>query len=358
MSDSAIHEDVQQEVSQEPNTPATPTDEAPKQRPKTAREIAMEELEARHQQQLASENGYQLGEPMTEAAAPEPAAAAPAPDQLAAQLAADPSPAVVPSTIKVKVDGTETDVPLDEVVRQYQKNSSADRRLAEATRLLREAQEAQARLLEQQHHQQQLAAQVGSAPAAAADPASAADPAPDVEEAGKQFLKALFEGDEESALTKLKELTTAGRPAAPVQQPTLDLDQISSAVAQHVQQKLAVESALAKNRADYPQLYADPDIESLAVAKIERLREESGMDFFAALDTVSREFSAKFGWNQPAEQGRQDDPSPTTTSRQAKLERKAAIDNVAAVNTKLTTAEPVPEDASSIIAQIKAARGQ
>lgn len=356
MSDSAIQQDVQA-VEVPPNTPDVATPPAADAKPmKSPREIALEELEARHQQQLVAENGYSLdvlGMDEPEAAAPPAAAPAPAePDQLAAQLAADQQPGQGPSKVKIKVDGIETEVPLDEVVRQYQKNSSADRRLAEATRLLREAQEtATQRLLEEQQRP------AAAAPAATAQPEPQPVADPNVEATGKEFLKALFEGDEDSALTKLKELTQAGRqPAQQAPAPTLDLDQLSNQVAQHVQQKLVVESALARNRQDYPELYADPDMEGLALTKIQRIREETGTDFFSALDTVSREFAHKFGWSA-AQQGRQPAaPVETTSPREAKLERKAGIDNVASVNTKITTAEPAPENPSDIIAQIRASR--
>jgi hypothetical protein len=365
MSDSAIQPDVQGVTAEPQDTPAAvatpPAEAAEKQAPpKSPREVALEEMEARRQQQLAAENGYKLEDVMSmeeepPAPAPAPATAAPAPaadEQLAAQMAAGAQPEV-PSKVKIKVDGVEAEVPFDEVIRQYQKNSSADRRLAEATRLLREAQETAAQRLLQE--QQRQAAAAPAAPAAEPEPTPAADP--NVEATGKEFLKALFEGDEDSALTKLKELTQAGRQVpqqAPA--PTLDLEQISSAVAQHVQQKLVVESALARNRQDYPEMYADPDMEGLALSKIQRMREETGTDFFSALDTVSREFAHKFGWSA-VQQGRPPaDPVETTSPRAAKLERKAAIDNIAAVNTKITTAEPEPENASSIIAQMRAQR--
>jgi hypothetical protein len=340
---SAIQQDVQQDVQ-------LPVEDVVAKQ-KTARELMLEEIENRHTAELAAQNGYNLEADPEPEPAPAPAiAATPEPDQLAAQLAAVETPAPAPSMVKIKVDGVEQDVPLDDVVRQYQKNSSADKRLAEATRLLREAQETAAQRLLEAQQAQQLQQQV--APAPQPNPVSAP-----TAETGKEFLKALFEGDEDNALAKLQELT-AGR-QAPVQpaQPTLDINEISNAVAQHVQQKLAVESALAKNRADYPQLYADPDMEALALAKIQRIRESDGSDFFSALDTVSQEFANKFGWNQPAAQGRQTDPAPPTTSkREAKLERKSGIDNVVSITTKTTTSEPQPESPSDIIAQMRAAR--
>lgn len=333
MSDSAIQPDV----------PAAATDT---EVPKSPRELAMEELEQRHQQQMAESNGYELpvdDEPeTTQTAAP----AAPV-DQVAAQMAD--TVAETPDKVRIKVDGVETDVPLDEVVRQYQKNSSADRRLAEATRLLREAQETQTRLMLEQQQDAQLRAQTQTAepihePAAAETDAS-----------GKEFLKALFEGDEENALTALQKVIGGRQQQAAA--PTLDINQITDAVTQHVQQKLVVESALAQNQRDYPELYADPDMEALALTKIQRLREQDGSDFFTALNTVSKDMAAKFGWNSHADSGRPADPAPTTSNRTAKLEQKRQIDNVTSVNTKTTSTEQQPENPSDVIAAMKAARG-
>lgn len=318
----------------------------------TQREQALAALEARHQQTLAADNGWELA---ADEEAPAPAEAVPAEppaEQLEAQLA-DPAPAALPATIKIKVDGVEDEVPLDEVVRQYQKNASADQRLKEATRLLREAQEAEAaRLLRVQQEQQLAAQQQQAAPAAEPNPAAGAD----VSAAGKDFLKALFEGDEENALAVWNQVMAGRQPAAPAS-PTLDIDQITHAVTQQVQQKLVVESALDKNRRDYPQLYADPDMEALAIAKIQRKRQDEGIDFFSALEAVSKDMATKFGWTTaPGDEGRPADPAPTTSSRAAKLEQKRTIDNVTSINTKTASTEPQPEDPSAIIAAMKAAR--
>jgi hypothetical protein len=355
---SAIQTDVQDTPAAA--TPATPATEAVEVQ-KSARELALEALESRHQQQMAESNGYALIED-TPPADPQPAPAAkPAAtgdeQQLAAQLAdapADTPASAAPATVKIKIDGAESEVPLDEVVRQYQKNASADKRLAEATRLLREAQEAQAqRLLSEQQEAQLRAQQATTAPPNTA----ATDTPPPVDESGKEFLKALFEGDEENALTALQKVMGGRQQPAPAAAPTLDIDQIANAVTQQVQQKFAVESALAQNQRDYPELYADPDMEALALTKIHRLREQTGSDFFTALDTVSKDMANKFGWAASTAAGRPAEPAPTTSSaRTAKLEQKRSIDNVASVNTKTTTTELQPENPSDVIAAMKAAR--
>jgi hypothetical protein len=342
MADSAIQPDVQEAA-------ATVVTEVPK----TPRELALEQLEQRHQQQMAESNGYEL--PMDDDdPAPAPQAQPEKVDQLAAQMA-DPVVTETPDRVRIKVDGVETDVPLDEVVRQYQKHSSADRRLAEATRLLREAEATQARIAQEAQEAQLRAQQNQQQPQQQAAASEAGTDAPETEASGKEFLKALFEGDEENALAALQKVV-GGRQQAQAPAPTLDIDQIAQAVTHQVQQKLVVESALTQNQQTYPELYSDPDMEALALTKIQRLREQTGTDFLSALDTVSRDMATKFGWSAHADQGRQADPAPTTSNRTAKLDAKRQIDNVSSVNTKTTSSEVQPENPSDVIAAMKAAR--
>lgn len=316
---------------------------------KNDREAAMERLAARHTQIVAEENGDVIE--------PDPA---PAPDQLAAQLnepdappaAVEPAPAAAPPKVKVKVDGVEAEVPFDEVVRNYQKTAAADRKLAEAARMQREAAELQQQIIaQQQQFQQQLQQQTAQPP----QPESPV-PSDEPDESGRAFLKALFEGDEEAALAKLNELTAKGRQPAQPASPTLDVDQLAQQVSAHVQQKLVVESALAKHREDYPEIYADPDMEQFVLTKVNSRREQSQEDFFTALNSVSADFAAKFGWSRQNDDGRSSAPTPTTPARATKLERKAQIDNVTSINTKTTSTEAIPESASDVIAQMRQAR--
>lgn len=371
---STIHQDVPSEqgdlldtlppedtTTSAPSAPAAPaaaaTPAAPPP-PKSERELALEAIEARHHAQIARDNGLELSEVTGEdqLAAQTAAVEPPAPDPEEQQPA--PTPAPQPR-VKVKVDGVESEVPLNEVVRNYQKGASADRKLAEAARLQREAAELAAQLREQQQQlQQQLAAQTNTTTAGPAPaPANSPEPPADVQEQGKAFLKALFEGDEETALQQLAQLTK-GRNAAPSAPAIPDVSQLAEQVAAHVQQKLQVDSALAQHRKDYPEIYADPDMEGFVLAKVNATRRESGEDFFTALNKVSGEFAQKFGWSA-ASSGRPQPAAaaPTTTpARAAKLERKASIDNVTSVNTKTGSTDAIPESPSDVIAQMRAER--
>lgn len=346
--DSAIQSDV-------PNdTPAAAPNNEAGEAPKSPRELAMEAIANQHTQRMAQESGVSIdpdADPDADTSIVDPDA------QINAQLSDDSpvAPATRPATVKVKIDGTEADVPLDEVVREFQKKGAADARLQEAARVKRELDQREAQLAAQQQQllqmQQQLQQQLQQAPQHNTPPASDAP-----EEAGRDFLRALFEGDEEAALARLKDLTTGGRQAPA--QPTLDIAQITQSVAQHVQQQLHVESALAQHRSDYPEIYADPDIEALVLAKVNGRRSESNADFFDTLNTVSQEFASKFGWNQQAQTtGRASGAGPTTSnSRAAKLEKKAQIDNVTSINSKTVNTDAAPENTSDVIAAMRRAR--
>lgn len=264
-------------------------------------------------------------------------------DQLAVQLAVD-TPVDAPTLlndgldkfrVKVKIDGQESEVSIADMQREYQKNGAADRRMAEAVRLQRENQELQDKL------QQQL--QAPAIPSAEVDP-----------DTGKKFTSALFAGDEETANQAFADAVSRAVQAEMEKTGRSNATQVDpAAIAQQVKQQMVVESALEQSRKDYPQLYADPDIEALGATKINRKMSDEGMSFTEALDSVSTEFATKFGW-QP--EGRPKE-SATTTARDAKLERKAGIDNVHAINTKTTTTEATPQSTTDVIAEMRKARG-
>lgn len=332
MTTSAIQQDVPLE-----NEPT------PVKREPSARELAMEALSEKRDLELASEMGTATAEVDPDI---DPADAEAEKARLAVEHPTE-KPTEVQQQLKaqlqepedigalrtrVKIDGVESEVSVDDMRREYQKGRTADKRLAEVAE--------QRRVLEQE----QLAAQTR---AVAKD--VAIDPA-----ATKEFTSAIFEGDEEAASAAFKKavssavqeaVTTLGRSTAT---PQVDV----AAIAQQVEQQLVIKSVLERSKQDYPQMYSDPDIEALGAAKIQRVMSE-GNTFEQALSQVSTDLASKFNWTTP---GRQAATEPTT--RTAKLERKAAIDNVSGINVKSSSTEAVPLTNSQIIADIAKARGQ
>jgi hypothetical protein len=161
--------------------------------------------------------------------------------------------------VRVKVDGVERDVPLTEVLSSWQKGAAADRRLEEATRLLREAQQAvvekPAAPVEQQKTGKDQAPETESAQSA------------ELEALVDATLDALYGGDQSvarEALVKLVSQTRGGPAPTPVL-PEIDYGEVAS----RVQQLREVDTALEKIRTDYPDILSFPDLELLTAIKVD-----------------------------------------------------------------------------------------
>lgn len=348
MTTSAIQQDV-------PSDTATENDTTVKREP-TARELAVEAISASRNAEFEKETGIKIEsvDPDVDPADAEAEAArkaaeageSPVNDQITQQLEAGTPAQATPNTqedlvarkVKVKIDGVESEVSIEEMQREYQKGRTADKRLAEA---------AEARRLLQE---EQLAAQTRSAtpdkPAVAVD----VDPA-----VAKKFTSALFGGDEDTATSAFAEAVSKAVQTEMAKTGRSDATQPDAqTIAAQVKQQLVFDSALEQSKQDYPQLYADPDLEALGASKIQRRMNDEGMSFADALKSVGDEFSTKFGWKTAG----RPDATTSTTTRDEKLARKAGIDTVTGINaTSATTQEP-PKSNSDIIAEIKKSRGQ
>ena len=257
--------------------------------------------------------------------------------QLEAQLANEPkflNDGLDKYRVKVKIDGEESDVTVAEMQREYQKAGAADRRMAEATRLQRENIELQERLQKQlqdipnEPNEQDI-------------------------EAANQYTTALFAGDEAEANKAFNSAVSKAVQAEMAKSGRSNTTQVDTVqIAHQVKQQMVADTALEQSRADYPQLYADPDIEALGATKIQRKMGE-GKSFAESLTETGSEFAKSFNWSTA---GRQNETA-TTTARDMKLDRKANIDNVRAINSKTTTTEAPPQSTTDVIAEMRKARG-
>ncbi len=236
-------------------------------------------------------------------------------DQLAAQFAQDDRPA--PETrVKVKVDGQEIELPLSEVVRSYQKDAAATKRLQEATRLLAIAgqQANKVAQIPQSENNQDVPGDDAAAKQARRSQIKGA-------------LAKLYEGDEEGAADELDQLFEQGATQQRATQASIDPAQIVT----QVRQQLAVESAYSEVRSDYPELFHDTErgivlgkeTHARMVAKV-----AEGLPYDQALQESAEEVAALFGI---AKAGRQQ-AQPQRTARDTKLGRKAALDTPEAAN--------------------------
>ncbi len=239
----------------------------------------------------------------------------------------EPEPA--PKVHKLKVDGEERTVTDDELIRSYQKNAAADKRLEEATNLLRQAQE-----------------QAAQAPAAQP-----------VQEAPQEFraqvktvLSKLYEGDEESASDALTALLMSnqrgGDQPTPVA-PSIDIDQITM----QIQQKMEIDKAFETIKSDYPDLIADPDLEMLTAMKINR-SVANGTPRAQAMIEAANEVYKSVG---KVPTGRQGDVAKPATSH--RLENKQRLDLVKPAS-GVASQKPTPteDNASDVIAEMATRR--
>ena len=305
----------------------------------SARESAMEAIAAQRRQSLA-DDGVDID---TEWAGE--TALTQDDTQLAAQLGQDERPTMATDTmrVKVKVDGEEIDLPLSEVVKSYQKDAAASKRLQEATRLLQIA-EQQASKLAQNENQE------NNSPGQQVDPQDKEARRGKIKDA---FTK-LYEGDEDGAVEAMLQIVgESGAPAATQQAPVID----TQAIAAQVRQQLDVESAYSETRLDYPELFSDTErgvvLGKETLARMSA-KESLGIPRAQAMHESAAEVAALFGIQKS---GRQTNEKQRT-ARDTKLERKASLDipdsaNVVAGN-KQSPAEA--QNVSSVIAEMAKSR--
>lgn len=316
----------------------TQNDDAP------ANEQAVERPLSKREQQMAAikvvrETDDEGGQDPAPARAPT-APAAKQDDQLAAQLNDEPPLLEDPTRarVRVKVDGEEAVISVADAIKNYQKQVAADRRLAEANRILHEA------------RSRPLPPVGVDEGAPDADTANQSESSGDGKVSAKEFIASLFEGDEEKAAAALEKVLGTGRTN---NSPTLNVEQLAVQLTPEIRQQLKNESALEQFTADNSDLAEDPYLTDLTNRHLDE-EMDGGKPYHEALQaaaTRTREWMASKGFkSKPV------DPAPTTT-RNSKLERKAAMDNINALNkTATTTVEPA-KTASDVIADMRKARG-
>lgn len=338
MADSATPTGVQDDATQVQQDQIGQTTAENKEPELSPRELAMQQIADRSDEQRVAEIGGQVTK--------EPAAGGASPhDQVATQLADE---VVIDEAelgrykVRAKIDGKEEVVPVSEMRQKYQKGGAADVRLDEATRILREAKE---------HAEASRNAATPPVRDGAAQPAGQTtdQPSDAVQAAKREFLSALMEGDEEKALSAFDKAIQQGRPEPT---PAVDPNQLAAQITPAIRQQLVVESALEKFSKDNPDIVADPYLDQLTAGFIEE-EVKGGKSFIEALEPAAkktRDWLASKGVAAPK-------TTAPTMDRTTKLERKEGIDVIPSLNTKATTVEESVQSASDVIAEMRKARG-
>ena len=306
---------LDQDVSVEDQLPTLTSADSPRMR-------ALAAIEEKNRQRIEAEMGVKLDDDT------------PAPDQVTEQLS-EPTPA--PEVRKVKVDGRELEVPIDDLVATYQKNTAADRRLKEAAEILEQA--------------RQLAAQTQ---VAEPEPAPAATPVETPEDLKKQaaeLLDKLYDGDKDSASEALVNLLAKARgdsPSTPAPvQAVVDPDVLTS----QVLERMALNSAFERVKTDYPDIIADPNLEMVAAMQINQ-RVAAGESRADAMLLVADSLYQSLG-KKPT--GRQEEPpKPTKSQRQENLERLDTLPSASAA--AIQPQSPAESSPSAVIAELASRR--
>jgi len=230
--------------------------------------------------------------------------------------------APVPGAFKVKVDGVEQEVSAEDLIRAYQKNSAADRRLEEAARILREA--------EQLAAQNQVAEQEV--------------PQGNLREEAAEMMSKLYDGDQEAAAEALVNLLAKTKGG---DQPTRRQEVDADVLAEQVLERMAFNSAVERVKSDYPDLVADSNLEQLVVMQSTNLV-SSGVPRAEALLSVAESLYKSLGKTPTGRQ--QDTPKP----KSARQENKDRLDNVPSASATATSMPVKSEepDQSALIREV------
>ena len=255
--------------------------------------------------------------------------------------------------VTAKVDGEEKDVLWNDVLTQYQKNSSADKRLQEASERQRELEEYETKLNAYRSHLETQARQPSS------DAVEEESPSSDATDAlYEQYHDALFQGDEVKASGLLKKIRAADRPSTP----EIDVNSIVERTKAEMreEEKQARERGYETRRQDavkmfhdeYPDISGDPSLLAVADRRSAELYSENPTrdpwDIMQECAEYSRAwinaYVEKLGGG-PAEERR--------------TQRKQNMDEVVPRNVKASIGEDeVEQSYSDIIAEMKQGRGQ
>lgn len=251
-------------------------------------------------------------------------------------------PPAAAKTRKIKVDGTEQEVPEDKVVeagiRALQKESAADRRLQEATEKLTRA--------------EQLLATAEKRSAAPDDTESPPSGSPDADVAA--LAKAIQFGTEDEVKAAVKTMLDRQAPGRS------DATPKPEEVVAVVEQRLEFKSALNKFQTEFKDVWDDPYLRKLAFDEDDRLQKEiiagnrepmNYLERFAEAGKAVREWRDRIAGSAGA---------PKVDIGADKRDRKAAAGSLPTAGGRAAPppAPAAPSNPTDIVREMRQARGQ
>lgn len=285
--------------------------------PESPRARALAAIEEGHRARMEEEMGMSLSDDKGQEEVEEEAPAA-----------VEQAPA--PGAFKVKVDGVEQEVSAEDLIRSYQKNLAADRRLEEATRILRDAEQLAA---QQQVAEQEITQEVAQEGLRES-----------LRKEASKMVSTWYDGDQEAATEALVDLFVKTKGG---DQPTRRQEIDADVLAEQVLERMAFNSAVERVKSDYPDLVADSNLEQLVVMQSTNLV-SSGVPRAEALLSVAESLYKSLGKTPTGRQ--QDTPKP----KSARQENKDRLDNVPSASATATSMPVKSEepDQSALIREV------
>ena len=251
-----------------------------------------------------------------------------------------------------KVNGVEQEIPWDELLAKYQKNSSADQRLQEAATKANQLADWERRLHE---YKSNLEAKSRSPKDAAKVSPSDSDASDDLY---GQYHDALFQGDEKAATKLLKQIRATERTSAP----DVNVDDIIQRTKSEMREEERQahvrdyeelrKDAVSKFHEEYPDIVGDPSLLAVADAKSAELyNADPTRDPWEIMQECA-EYARTWLFQYVDNLGGK--------KQNVREERKQAMDEVTPRNVRSSIGEDEPEHESysDIIAEMKQARHQ
>lgn len=263
--------------------------------------------------------------------------------QQAAPAATDPSHAQE-RMLTVKIDGVEMQLPESEVIKGFQKDQAASRRLEEAALKLKEIEERE-RLLQEKE-------QLGSPGATTPTQQEQQDDGNGADELARKIMDGFVEGNLEEAAQALAQALKGKTPADAT--PTVDASQVEEIIQRQLSaRELEADYQKAKEMFDttYDDINQNPRMAQLANnIYFEHL--EAGKRPSEAAKLAGDEVRTLFAPPPP--------PPPQAQQQSRRQERKQGIDSItpAAAPVAAPGQDTASNDPNAVIAEMKRARGQ
>lgn len=228
--------------------------------------------------------------------------------------------------VELVVDGEKKEVPLSEIVdagkRTLQKESAADKRLEEATKLLKEAKETQQPKEEIEEKEE--------------EPKEDAEAR--IERTRQKLAEAIQYGDEEEIAKAQKEHDLALRSDVRRYEDGGDTSDISEKIREEIKAE-TVRNRLnePKDQGGFKDLLEDARAKQLFISEIDKALDSGLPNEWETYRTAGEEIRKFLGWDKLAEVEEKEDTKEPTNALQEKQEKKRSVDHIEPVNAKTET---------------------